>query len=544
MLREEIKKLIEKAIKDLQKEKKLPDFEIPEILVEKPKEKLYGDYSTNVAIIIAKIIKKNPLEVVNLLGLELKTKGLEPFEKIEIAGPGFINFYSSKEYLQKQVKEILKQKEKFGDLKIGNKQKINLEFISANPTGPLTLGNGRGGFCGDVLANILKRAGYKVTREYYINDVGEQIKKLGHSVLGDEQAVYKGAYIENLKKKILLGRTSQYSAEEIGEKGAKLLLKEMIRPAVRKMGIKFDNWFSEKSLYKKGEVDKAIKELSKKGLTYESEKAVWFKCKNLGDDKDRVLIRSDGIKTYFASDIAYLKSKIKRGFDILVMFLGADHYGYVARMKAATEALGFNKDNLRMIVMQLVRLFETGKEVRMSKRSGIYLTIDELIDEVGLDAARFFFLMRGPDTHLNFNMDLAKKQSAENPVYYVQYAHARICSIFKKLKAQSAKLKTAHCSHTTTQSLKLLNHQTELDLIKQLMGLPEIIEDTAKDYQVQRLPQYATDLADVFHGFYENCRVITEDKELTEARLALVLATKIVLKNTLGLMGISAPERM
>jgi len=299
------------------------------------------------------------------------------------------------------------------------------------------------------------------------------------------------------------------------------------------MGIKFDTWFSETSLYRNKEVDKVINELTKKGFTYESEGALWFKSTNLGDDKDRVLVRADKIKTYFASDIAYLRNKFNRNFSKLIIFLGADHYGYVARLKAACHALGYKKEDIDAIVLQLVKLFENGKEVRMSKRSGIYVTIDELIDEVGLDVARFFFLQRSLNTHFNFDMDLAKEKSDENPVFKVQYAYARINSIFLKTKIKPK-----------TNNLDLLKEQSELDLIKQLIRFPEIIEDIANDYQLQRLPNYAIELADSFHKFYEKCRVVTEDKKLTEARLSLILATKIVLENALKLMGISTPKEL
>lgn len=526
-MKQEIKNLIKKALADL-------GFDVPEIIVETPKIAEHGDYSTNVVMILAKKLKKSPAEIANLI----KSK-IEPFdsaqgepvgsiEKIEVVG-GFVNFYLAKEYLQQQVAKILKQKDKYGSLKIGKNKKINIEFISANPTGPLTLGNGRGGFGGDVLANVFTKSGYKVTKEYYINDTGNQIKILGHSVLGDSEAQYKGQYIEGLKKKIK-GKTP----EDIGKNAAKEILEKMIKPSVKKMGIKFDTWFSETSLYKNKEVDKAILELRKKKFTYESEGALWFKSKDIGDDKDRVLIRADGIKTYFASDIAYLKNKFKRGFSELFFFLGADHYGYLARLKAGAFALGYDKEKIKTITMQLVRLFENGQEVRMSKRSGIYVTIDELIDEVGLDVARFFFLSRTPDTQFNFDLNLAKEKSDKNPVFKIQYAYARICSILNKTK----KLKLDN------KKLKLLKDPVEINLIKQIAKLPEIIETTSQDYQTQRLPLYALELAENFHGFYEKCKVITDDKDLTSARISLTIATKIVLKNTLDLMGISAPEKM
>lgn len=506
-MKDQIKNLIIKIVG-----KNAPDFS-----VEIPANKDFGDYSTNVAM----ALKKNPNEIAENIKSDL-------FKKIEVKN-GFINFFVAEDYLQKQVAVILKEKDKFGNLKIGKNEKINVEFISANPTGPLTLGNGRGGFCGDTLANVLKKAGFKVTREYYINDTGNQINKLGHSVIGDAEAVYKGKYIDELRKKI-----KGKKPEDVGKKAAKEILEKMIKPSVKKMGIKFDVWFSEASLYKNKEVDKAIQDLAKNGFTYESEGAVWFKSKDLGDDKDRVLIRNDGIKTYFSSDIAYLKNRFKRGFDKIIIFLGADHYGYVPRLKAASIASGFKKESVDAIVMQLVRLFEKGKEVRMSKRTGIYVTIDELVDEVGLDVARYFFLTIGPNTHLNFNLDLAKEKSDKNPIFKIQYAYARICSIIKK----AVKLKPK------SPNFKLLKETSELELIKQLIKFPEIIEDTAKDYQVQRIAQYSFDLADAFHKFYEKCQVISEDKESTQARLALVSAVKIVLKNSLDLMGISAPEKM
>jgi len=501
MIRREIIKLIQKAT----------GASLDEIKVAYPAGESFGDYTTNIAL----RLKKPAEEIAESLKSDL-------FEKIEVAGPGFINFFLSKEYLQKQVRKIPEK------INIGRGKKINIEFISANPTGPLTLGNGRGGFCGDVLTNVLNRAGYQAKREYYINDIGAQIKKLGHSVIGDSEAVYRGKYIEELRKKI-----TGNDPEKVGKDAAKIILRAMIKPTVAKMKIKFDVWFSESKLGR--EINNNLNFLKNKKLVYEKEGALWFKSTQFGDDKDRVLIKAGGEKTYLTSDIAYLKNKFDRGFQKLIFFWGADHYGYVARIKAAAEALGYQKEQIDVIVMQLVGLMRDGQEVKMSKRTGTYVTLDELIDEVGLDVARFFFLTRSADTHLNFDLALAKTQSNKNPVYYVQYAHARICSILRKSETQSAKSET---------NSNLLNHKSELKLLKQLIKLPEIIEDTAQDYQVQRLPQYAVDLATAFHQFYRDCQVIGEDKKLTQARLALVFATKIVLENTLSLMGISAPEKM
>lgn len=528
MVRKEIKNLIREELKKLQKEEVFSEFDVPEIKIEQPEEKNHGDYASNIVLIISKKAGKNPFEIAGIIKDRILKLESNFFEKIEVVKPGFVNFFISPSYLQNQIEEILKKKDKFGQINIGNREKVNVEFISANPTGPLTLGNGRGGFCGDVLTNVLNRAGYEAKREYYINDVGEQIRKLGHSVIGDSEAVYKGEHIDNLRKRI-----KDNNPEEVGEKAAKIILEEMIKPSVKKMGIEFDVWFSEKTLYQKSRVKKVLKWLKKNDLAYGKDGALWFKSTKFNDDKDRVLIKADGETTYIASDAAYLKDKFERGFKKLIYIWGADHFGYVERVRAMAEALGYKKEQLNFIIMQLVKLFERGKEVRMSKRTGTYVILDELINEVGLDVTRFFFLTRSFNTHLNFNLDLAKEQSEKNPVYYIQYAYARICSIFKKTSF-----------NFQASGLKLLDHQSELNLIKQLIRLPEIIEDTAKDYQVQRIPQYATDLATSFHQFYRDCRVISEDKELTNARLSLAMAVKIVLKNTLDLMGISAPEKM
>lgn len=528
MLKNKIKEIILKAIKTLQKEGVLSDFEIPEIIIEYPREKKYGDYSTNIALTLSKISGKKPMEIAEDIKKAIGNKSI--FSKVESVNPGFLNFSVSPKYLQDCLKEILKQKSEFGSIDVGKQEKVNVEFISANPTGPLTLGNGRGGFCGDVLSNVLSKAGYKVTREYYINDRGEQIVKLGHSVLKDESAVYQGGYIDSLNKR--LGRGDP---EEIGEEAAGIILKEIIRPSVQKMGVRFDVWFSEKSLYDKGQVDKAVNDLKIKGFTYESEGAIWFKSQELEDDKDRVLIRKDGIRTYFASDIAYLENKFQRGFKKLILFLGADHHGYIARLKAGAHALGFNKDNIEVVVEQLVRLLKDGQEVRMSKRTGTYVTLDELIDEVGLDVTRFFFLTKSSNTHFDFDLNLAKERSQKNPVFHVQYAHARICSILKKAN---------FFLRIKRPDFKLLKEPEELNLIRQIIKLPEVIEDVVKDHQIQRVAQYSQEIADAFHQFYEKCRVISKDKKQSATRLKLVLATKIVLKNTLSLMGISSPEKM
>jgi arginyl-tRNA synthetase len=550
MIRNEIKKLIKQAVKthwDV-------DLELDEIKIDYPPED-FGDYATNVAMKMAKIAKSNPMEAAEDIAEHLRKSDL--FEKIDVAKPGFINFYLKNESLQKQISSILNKKENFGSLDIGKNKKTQVEFISANPTGPLTLGNGRGGFYGDVLANILTKAGYEVEREYYINDIGEQIRALGRSVLqygetvdGKLKAVYAGNYIGFIKTYIEKGeffslseinnQKDKNNPQKIGKLSADYIMWEIIKPTIEeKMQIKFDEYFFESELHPE-KVDEIINYLKEKKLAYEKEDALWFKSTQFGDDKDRVLVKADGEKTYLASDIAYLKNKFERGFKKLVYIWGADHHGYVGRLKAAAKALEYNPDNIEIIIMQLVRLMSDGKEVKMSKRAGTYVTIDELIDEVGLDVARFFFLMYSPDAHMNFDLDLAKEHSQKNPVYYAQYAHARMCSIFAK---SDANYTNEHANDANV--LKLLNQEIELRLIKQLIKFPEIIEDSARDYQVHCLPHYALDLVRQFHKFYEECRVINEkNPALTEARLALVRATQIVLKNSLDLMGISAPEKM
>lgn len=532
MTRNIIKNAINRAIQDLQRKKIWSKFEALEILIERPEDSVHGDYATNIALQIAKILKKKPMEIAQALVSQLTSLSVDQFKKIEAKEPGFINFFLSKEYLQEQVGEILKRREKFGQVAIRKDKKINIEFISANPTGPLHVGNARGGFCGDVLANVLKAVGYKVRREYYVNDMGTQIEILENSLYGREPA-YKNPYIDYLK------------AEGIRDvkKAVKFIINE-IKKTTARMGIKFDKWFFESSLYP-AKVNKILRTLQKKKLTYRKEGALWFRSSEFGDDKDRVLKRVNEKETYFLSELAYLQDKFQRRFDKLIIFLGAEHHGYIARLKAGVKALGYEESRVDPVIYQLVHLLEGGKEVKMSKRTGTYITIDELLDEVGRDVARFFFLVRRYGSHLNFDLDLAKQQSEKNPVYYVQYAHARICAILRK--CGNSKFKTLNfkqIQNSKSQNFRTLTHPSELALIKQLIRLPEIIEDTAGDYQVQRLPQYAIDLATAFHAFYRDCRVISDDRSLTQARLDLVLAAKTILKNILDLMGISAPERM
>ncbi|MDD5396836.1 MAG: arginine--tRNA ligase, partial [Candidatus Moranbacteria bacterium] len=457
----------------------------------------------------------------------------EVFEKIEVAAPGYLNFHLSQKYLQDVVAKINLEQKEFGALQIGKGIKINNEFISANPTGPLHLGNGRGGFYGDSLSRILRKAGFDVTSEYYVNDAGGQIEKLGHSVLKDEEAAYIGKYIDELNLKY----AAMNDVREIGKISAKEVLENIIQKTTReKMQISFDQWTSEQKLSDDGYDQRAITLLKERGLTYESEGALWLKTTEFGDDKDRVLIKKDGKNAYIAGDCGYMLNKIERGNARLIMGLGADHHGYVSRLKAVALALGFVGD-FRIIISQLVRLIKDGKEARMSKRAGNVINLDDLIDEIGHDVTRFFFLMYSPDTHMNFDLGLAKEHSSKNPVFYVQYAHARVAGILEK--AQESGISK------NDEDLFLLTHEKELSLIKELNKFPELVGEISDSYEVHKLPQYAIRIADKFHSFYDACRVIDcENEELTKARLSLVNAVRIVLAETLYLIGVDAPEHM
>jgi len=538
MFRQKIIKLIEKTIKESQKKKIFPIFEIEKIFVEKPRESLNGDYASNIALILAKKIKKNPMLIGEEIAAFLKKidnnkKRKKLFEKIEVAKPGFINFFLSKEKIQNELKEVLKKREDFGQLNIGKNKKTNLEFISVNPTGELHIGHGRGAFWGDCLAKVLKKAGYQVLREYYVNDakVSLQIQELGKTALGRGQN-YLTPFVKNLILELEPSLKKIKSEAEAGFFLAQNILQNIRKFVEGKLKIKFDFWISEQNLYKEGKINQVYKILQSKNLVYKKEDAFWLNLSSF-NQKDEVLIRKNGQPTYFLSDIAYHQYKMERGFKKIITIWGADHQGHVPRMKAIMKILGF-KGEFDILISQIVNL----KGEKISKRKGNIISLEWLINEVGLDVARFFYLMRSLNSQMDFDLKLAKEQSEKNPVFYVQYAHARICSILKKCKIKSAKPKT------TIQNLKLLNHPSELSLIKQLIRFPEIIEETAQDYQVQRIPQYALDVASAFHQFYQECQVINNDKKLTQARLSLILATKIVLKEVLYLMGVSAPEKM
>ncbi|TSC82231.1 MAG: arginyl-tRNA synthetase [Parcubacteria group bacterium Gr01-1014_19] len=501
---------------------------------EKPE---FGHYATNVAF----MVKEDPAVLVE----KLSVVGRELFSKVSATGK-FINFWISQAAFQAELKNILKQKEKYGASKIGGGKKVQLEFISANPTGPLTMANGRGGFLGDALGNLLKKTGHDVEKEYYVNDAGNQVRLLGESILAIAGKVepaenhYKGEYVKTLTG--VLGKEIQQgmNAADLGRLAANVLLAS-IKQSVKNAGIKFDHWFSEAdSLHKKGELKKTLALLESGGLVAEHDGAKWLKSNNAEEEKDRVLVKSDGQPTYFLADLAYHYDKfIKREFDQSVVIWGADHHGYIARLKAGVKALGVEPERLKILIVQLVRLIENGREVKMSKRAGEFITLDDLLMEVGKDAARFFFLMHNPETHMDFDMTLAKEKSQKNPVYYAQYAVVRCVSIFKKAGILRRLLVASK-----NPNLALLKSDSEINLVQELVKYPDLIAQTAKDYQVSRLARYSLEVARAFNNFYEKERVIVDDKKLMGARLALVKATRVVLENVLGILGVAIPKEM
>ncbi|MBE3578694.1 MAG: arginine--tRNA ligase [Caldanaerobacter subterraneus] len=554
--KEEIKGLVLDAISKA-KEEGLINFEsIPEVEVEEPKEKQHGDLATNFAMVMAREVKMAPRKIAEIIASKMNTSGTF-IEKVEVAGPGFINFFLNQNFLIETLKLIHKRGKNYGRVNLGKGKKVQVEFVSANPTGPMHMGNARGGAIGDVLASILDYAGYNVSREFYINDAGNQIEKFGYSLearylqlLGIDAEVPEGGYhgedIIDRAKEFLEIYGDKYK-DVPSEERRKALIEYGLRKNIEKMkedlalyGIEYDVWFSEQSLYDSGEVYKVIEELTEKGYTYEKDGALWFKMTLFGAEKDDVLVRSNGIPTYLASDIAYHKNKfVKRGFDWVINVWGADHHGHVAPMKGAMKALGIDPSRLDVVLMQLVKLIEGGQVVRMSKRTGRMITLRDLIEEVGKDAARFFFNMRSPDSPIEFDLDLAKQQTNENPVFYVQYAHARICSIIRQLEEMGVKIENIE-----DVDLGLLKEEEEVDLIKKLAYFPEEITIAAKTLAPHRITRYVIDVASYFHSFYNSHRVKGAEENLMKARFALILAVKTVLKNALDILKVTAPERM
>ncbi|HWQ60401.1 MAG TPA: arginine--tRNA ligase [Candidatus Fimivivens sp.] len=527
---------IREVIEVLQGEGVLPPFDVPEISVEWTRDERHGEFATNAALVLSKLAKKPPMELAGLIAGKLAGDGA-----VEVATPGYINITLTQGAMASVVTDILRLDGHYGDNRIGEGTKVNNEFVSANPTGPMHLGNGRGGFFGDTLSNVLRKSGFDVTNEYYVNDGGGQVLKLGHSVLRDAEAVYGGEYIDEIRTALGIGdepAADVARVREVGTKAADFVMNEYIQKTLAdKMHIAYDAFISERTdIMEKGLVDRAVEVLRDKGLTYEQEGAIFLRTTDFGDDKDRALLKSDGERTYFANDCGYLLSKIERGADRLILTLGADHHGYVSRIKAAAAALGFS-GRFDVFILQMVRLVKDGQEVRMSKRAGNVVTIDELIDRVGHDVARFFFLMPSLDSHMNFDLGLAEERSEKNPVFYVQYAHARLSSILRKAEDAGMSFEDA--------DLSLLTHPKERILFRELLIFPELCAEVAETGAVHRLPQYAIRLSDRLHSFYADCRVIDEaDSPLSSARLALVSAVRTVLAETLRLVGVSSPEKM
>ena len=529
-----------------------------DIEIEVPKDKTHGDFSVNTAMKLTKIMKKNPRELAGILVEKIDTQGTY-IDKIEIAGPGFINFYLKNSWLYDGLVSAYQKNSDFGKTDAGAGKKVMVEFVSANPTGPMHMGNARGGALGDSLASVLQWAGYDVTREFYINDAGAQIEKFGKSlearylqiIYGEDAIEFSDDWYQGNDIKVHAQNYYDINGDalkDVPENERRNALVSYALPInianlkkdLGEYRINYDVWFPESTIHKNGEVAETIKLLKDAGLTYEKDGAVWIKTTEFGDEKDEVLIRANGIPTYFAVDIAYHRNKFTiRGFDKVINIWGADHHGHVARMKGAMEALGIDSSKLEIVIMQLVRLMRNGEVARMSKRKGEMITLSDLVEEIGVDAARFFFNLRQAGSHLDFDMDLAVKQNSDNPVFYVQYAHARIASILRNLEKENIKLFNIDDINVT-----LLKQPEELELISKIVTLPEEIVLCAQSMEPSKLTRYVLDLAALFHSFYNNCRVKCEDKNLMQARLLLCTVTKQVIKNILDILKINAPDEM
>lgn len=540
--------IIGNALKDLGLQ------DVPTIEIEVPRQDSMGDLATPMAMSLAAKLKKPPRKIAEEIVDSIRDK--KQFEKIEIAGPGFINFTFSRAYLYGETEKILEQKSTFLREDIGKGKKVQLEFISANPTGPLHLGHGRGGATGEALSNLLKAAGFQVEREYYINDAGKQVRLLGlsvfaryHQLLKKEYSFpedgYKGAYVEEIVGSIIQEKGDAYAGstfDEVSEQFINYSYKKIlngIENDLKDFGITFDVWQSEHELFEQGDVDKAIGDLKQKGVIYDKDGALWFRSTDFGDDKDRVIVKQDGEYTYFASDIAYHRKKIEKRYDELIDIWGADHHGYIQRVHAGIEALGYPKEKLRVLLVQMVTLLRGGQPVQMSKRAGEFITLREVMEEVGVDTTKFIFLTRRPDSHLEFDLDVAKAQSSENPVFYVQYAHARINSIF--VNAREKALNTDNLFDT---DLNPLSTHEELRIIRKLLMYPMVFEGAVHTYEPHRITFYLQELSGMFHPFYNKHRVMSDDLALTRARLALCEAIKTVLHDGLEILGVSAPDKM
>ncbi len=578
LAKQQVKETVMNALGRLVAEGKIEAVPLPAFNVERPADVSHGDFSCNAAMASAKALRNNPRAIGQMIADAAVLDGTV-FEKIEVAGPGFLNFFISPVWFNETVGEVISSGSDYGKTELGKGKRVLVEFVSANPTGPMHIGNARGGALGDSLSSVLQFAGYEVEREFYVNDAGNQIEKFGKSLsirymqiadgnksdviasYGDEDVcrkifedeenfpmpedVYKGVdIIEHAYNFYKINGDKFVNADEESRKSALVeyalpLNIDGLEKDLAKYRIVYDTWFRESSLHKSGAVKQIVDMLTEKGQTYEKDGAIWFKASDFGDDQDRVLVRANGIPTYFVPDIAYHYNKlVTRGFDKAIDILGADHHGYIARMKAALTALGVDASKLDIVIMQMVMLVRNGETVKLSKRSGKAITLSTLLDEVPIDAARFFFNLRDPNTHLEFDLELAIEESSNNPVFYVQYAHARICSILRRMEEEGTGYSNIPVSELN------FNHPAELALIRHIAALPNCINEAAKDYNPPKITKYLCDLAQLFHKFYDNCKIKGEEENILQSRLSLCVATKTVFKNLLDLLKVDAPEKM
>lgn len=578
LAKQQVKETVMNALGRLVAEGKIEAVPLPAFNVERPADVSHGDFSCNAAMASAKALRNNPRAIGQMIADAAVLDGTV-FEKIEVAGLGFLNFFISPLWFNETVGEVISSGSDYGKTELGKGKRVLVEFVSANPTGPMHIGNARGGALGDSLSSVLQFAGYEVEREFYVNDAGNQIEKFGKSLsirymqiadgnksdviasYGDDDVcrkifedeenfpmpedVYKGVdIIEHAYNFYKINGDKFVNADEESRKSALVeyalpLNIDGLEKDLAKYRIVYDTWFRESSLHKSGAVKQIVDMLTEKGQTYEKDGAIWFKASDFGDDQDRVLVRANGIPTYFVPDIAYHYNKlVTRGFDKAIDILGADHHGYIARMKAALTALGVDASKLDIVIMQMVMLVRNGETVKLSKRSGKAITLSTLLDEVPIDAARFFFNLRDPNTHLEFDLELAIEESSNNPVFYVQYAHARICSILRRMEEEGTGYSNIPVSELN------FNHPAELALIRHIAALPNCINEAAKDYNPSKITKYLCDLAQLFHKFYDNCKIKGEEENILQSRLSLCVATKTVFKNLLDLLKVDAPEKM
>jgi len=558
MIRQQLAEWVQQAALAAREAGALEFETLPEFEIETPRNPQFGDFAANLAMLLARQARRNPREVAEAIRQHLPAESSAWVERVEVAGAGFLNFYLKPNWAGEVVRHILEQGAHYGNLTLGAGKRILIEFVSANPTGPLTLGHGRNAAVGDTLARLYEAAGYTVEREFYIND-GEnstQIRNFALSVLtryrqllGESAEMpedgYHGEYVREIAQSIREQHGNDFAQgdpETVLKRFEQIAKQQMLQEQARDLedfGVRFDRWFSEQSLYDAGKVQETLNALRARGYAYEHEGALWLKSTAFGDEKDRVLVRANGMPTYLAADVAYHRDKYERGYDLMINLWGADHHGYVARMKAAMAALGYDPNRLHILIYQLVNLFRGAEPVRMSKRAGEFITLREVMDEIGVDALRFFYLLRSHDSTLDIDIELAKEQSEKNPVFYVQYAHARICSIERTAAERGVAM-----PDPAATDLSVLTHEAEVALVKKLADLPDEIALAVQHDAPHRLTAYALDVARAFHGFYTECRVLGAEPALQAARLLLTQATRLTLARALELLGVSAPERM